>query len=122
MLGKLFGGAVALFIVVILLGSVFGKRTTEDRRADCSRHGETMAFIMSQEFVKRQLKSPSTAEFPRITANGVKSTWQGECNFQVIAFVDAQNSFGAVLRSRYIALLEYYPSSDEWRAKSVIIE
>ena len=63
------------------------------------------AFVMAQEFVKKALKAPSTAQFPLINADGVSSipttTPDGKCAFSVVTYVDAQNSFGAMIREKY---------------------
>ena len=59
------------------------------------------AFVMSQSFVKDRLKAPSTASFPYITDDGVSVTKQEGCSYSVRAYVDAQNSFGAKIRTRY---------------------
>lgn len=66
----------------------------------------TMAFVMSQEFVKRNLKAPSTAEFPWITDDQVAISTRPGCAFHVIAWVDAQNGFGAQIRSNYVVDLK----------------
>lgn len=66
-----------------------------------------MAFVMANEFVKRELKAPATAVFPSITDSGVlvtrtPSRTGKQCAFRVLTFVDAQNSFGAQLRSGFV--------------------
>lgn len=73
------------------------------------------AFVMSQDFVRRGLKAPVTAKFPTITAPGVRTSYIGNCAHEVRAFVDAQNSFGAMLRSPYTARLQKDPITDKWR-------
>lgn len=76
---------------------------TADRQAarakKCS--DTTLAFVMSQEFVKRNLKAPSTAEFPWITDDQVAIATKPDCGFRVLGWVDAQNGFGAQIRSKY---------------------
>jgi hypothetical protein len=67
----------------------------------------TMAFVMSQTFVKRNLKAPSTAEFPWITDDQVAISTKPDCGFRVIGWVDAQNGFGAQIRSKYVVDLKY---------------
>ncbi|MCO7643271.1 hypothetical protein NJI34_41645 [Pseudomonas sp. S 311-6] len=88
------------------------KERSEKAARECDN--TTAAFVMSQGFVKDKLKSPSSAEFPMIT-DGVKVSKTGKCAFNVSAYVDAQNSFGAMLRQTYVADLEYTPESDSWR-------
>lgn len=54
--------------------------------------------ILCEEKVKQVLKSPSTAKFPNYTEWG----WKKEKNvFTIQGYVDAQNSFGAELRSQF---------------------
>lgn len=59
---------------------------------------------MSQLMVMDHLKAPSTAEFPLFNEASVKQldakTWR------VSSYVDAQNSFGAMLRTRYTVTIE----------------
>lgn len=63
------------------------------------------AFVIAQDFVKRQLRSPSTAEFPYITDSGVSSKPTtlpgGQCAFDVRLYVDAQNAFGGTVRQHF---------------------
>lgn len=85
----------------------------EKKRArECGERNEVMAYVMSQEFVKRGLKAPATAEFPSVTK--ILTRAMGDCRFKINAYVDAQNSFGALLRSPYSATLFYEPEGQEW--------
>lgn len=83
----------------------------------------TMAFVMSQTFVKRQLKAPSTAEFPWITDDQVSISTKPDCVFRVVGWVDAQNGFGAQIRSRYVVDLKYLgDETGSWRMINVRID
>ncbi len=58
---------------------------------------------LCQEKVKEILKSPSTAKFPIYTEWG----WRQEMNiFTVQGYVDAQNGFGAEVRSRFQFIID----------------
>jgi len=83
--------------------------------------GETTAFVMSQTFVKRQLKAPSTANFPWSSSDGVSIRRKGGCRFEVSAYVDAENSFGAKIRSPYVVHLWSDDRGDTWSADRVDI-
>lgn len=72
------------------------------------------AFEMSKKAVTRKLKAPSTATFPSGLAEGVKVARSGECKFIVSAYVDSQNSYGAMLRSQYAVQLSYSPEKKSW--------
>ncbi|MEP2736867.1 MAG: hypothetical protein ABJP34_11285 [Erythrobacter sp.] len=73
----------------------------------CERDVE--AFVMSQTFIERKLRSPSTAEHPSITDAGVsvRAIPKGEgCSFVVMTHVDAQNAFGGTIRENFMVELE----------------
>lgn len=80
-----------------------------------------MAFYMSQEFVKDKLKAPSTAEFPRRSDSDVTVTKLGSGKYSVIAWVDSENGFGAMIRTTYLATL-HRVDADNWRLDSLIFE
>jgi hypothetical protein len=62
-----------------------------------------MAVVMCREIVKEQLKSPSTAEFPWVAdRHGVTK----DGTYLVLDHVDSQNSFGAMIRSKFYC--EFY--------------
>jgi hypothetical protein len=81
--------------------------------------GPIEAFVMSQEFVKRALKAPSTAEFPWYEDGFV--TRLGDGRFRVSAYLDAQNSFGAQLRSRYSCVVKS-ARDGSWSLESIEIQ
>ncbi|QIE89447.1 hypothetical protein [Pseudomonas nitroreducens] len=98
------------------------KRNLQAERAACMN--STMAFVMSQGFVRQRLKSPGTAEFPMITSPGVRVEYlpqEAGCKHAVLAYVDAQNSFGGTVRNRYSVIMERV-SSDVWRAHDLKIQ
>jgi hypothetical protein len=69
---------------------------------------------MAENFIKDQLKAPSTAEFSphgetRVAYNEADDT------YTVRGWVDAQNSFGAKLRSKYICTVRN-TVGDRWQA------
>jgi hypothetical protein len=74
--------------------------------------GEIDARIMAENFVRETLKAPSTAKFPNERRTSNKT---GENTFVISGVVDSQNSFGAMLRSDYIATLEYSQEEKGWR-------
>ena len=74
--------------------------------------------VLVQPAVERRLKSPATADFPMI--NKIQSAPSGKCSFQFVGYVDAQNSFGATLRTRYRAKVTRDPMrEDMWRTDFV---
>ena len=109
---------IVVITIAILLGMIFGPskpRTATDRQTVyCAYTSKAKAAAKSvtEDFITRDLKSPSTAKFIDMEA-----TYATGCNFRVTGKVDSQNSFGAMLRSRFWIDLEYRPETDDWRRK-----
>jgi hypothetical protein len=111
--------------IVLLAGAAWlltqcVERTNEPARTACN--DEVGAYVMSQTFVKRQLKAPSTADFPTMGIDDVSVSSSGHCEFTVVAYVDAQNSFGAKLRTPYVAVVKAPETGDEWTLKSLSLD
>jgi hypothetical protein len=65
---------------------------------------DQMAAAMCQEFVKKRLKSPGSADFPSNTDTTTVSDskpWK----YKVNAYVDSQNGFGAKVRNDYVCTI-----------------
>mgnify|MGYP000358961486 CR=1 FL=1 len=115
--------AMLILLPIIFFGfkSCFtDNRTPEEKLVEekarleerCSNH--VSALAMSERFVKKQLKSPSTAEFPNLYTDGVTVAYIGDCTHIVSSYVDSQNGFGAVTRSTYSAELKSDPKTGEY--------
>lgn len=77
------------------------------------------AYVMSQKFVKDRLKSPSSADFPSSPESAVKTA---HCSFRIVSWVDAQNAFGATLRTRYQADMRFDGETERWTAQSIRLD
>lgn len=94
-----------IFVVLVAAwgGGAFdsysGKEKPNSSKAESDN---TMAIIMMEDFVKRQLKSPSTATFPGSYESKDHVTYLGNKKYRIISYVDSQNGFGAMIRSHYI--------------------
>ena len=62
------------------------------------------AFVISKGYVKQSLKSPATADFPLLDS---QTRHLGEGRYAASSYVDAQNSFGAKLRTYWSTELRY---------------
>ena len=109
----------ALLILAGIVGVAGAMSANRKPAGGCG--DRTMAFVMSQTFVERELKAPASASFPNIRADGVTVEEHGDCQFTVSAYVDAENSFGAKLRSPYSMDLRFSPSDQKWFAENVAI-
>ncbi|MCE0853883.1 hypothetical protein LU689_28660 [Pseudomonas asiatica] len=90
------------------------QREIDQAKKDCEN--SSMAYVMSQEFVKQRLKSPASADFPYLNNRDVMSVANHDCTFYVSSYVDAQNGFGAKIRTYYKATMKYERDREVWRA------
>jgi hypothetical protein len=77
---------------------------------------EVQASIDARDVVRGMLKSPSTASFPwEYSAN----RW-GKNGFTIKSYVDAQNGFGATVRTQWLVRLRY-TSKDEYEVVDAML-
>jgi hypothetical protein len=80
------------------------------------------AYSMSQEFLKDKLKAPASARFPAYDSPEVVVVKNEEGHYLVRGVVDAENGFGAMLRSEYVA--ELWPTDaagQTWKSDGVYL-
>lgn len=102
--------AIAVFAVIIISGC--------DSRPWHERDNSVAAYVTMTEYVKRRLRSPSTADFPLI--NKVRVKRLADHKYEVFGYVDAQNGFGATVRTRYFGVLQQ-GGRHEWRLLELTI-
>lgn len=114
---KVIGAIVLFFLIVIILISSFANRKSV-REIDPER-----AFLMSHYFVMQNLKSPSTADFPLYDYRAINL---GGNQWSVTSYVDAQNSFGATIRTNYRVFITFQGGEWNdilaWRLNEISIE
>lgn len=79
-------------------------KAEEKRQMEAKRLEHDLPFALcyyAEEAVKASLKSPASAKFSSCVENEVRGD-ETKGTYWVKGHVDAQNSFGALLRSRYI--------------------
>ena len=114
---------VSLFILMIFAG---GAPTSEDGSTNINT---SIASFQAQEYVKKALKSPSTAKFPglwELANNGVVAYEKETNKYEIVSYVDSQNSFGATIRSNWSVVLKYLGGDDSdirnWQLEKMIID
>lgn len=100
----------AIFIG-IRLGTPDEPKTLEELEAEIDAEVNAAdtkynAWLMAKEFVKKELKSPSTASFPSFDERNVNKL--GSNFYEVTGYVDAQNGFGATLRNNFYCTIMLY--------------
>ena len=106
-----------LAVVTIALAFVAGWPTQAVAVTDSE-----MASAVAKTYVTRALKSPATAEFDLASVH-LQPQWDRV--WAVVGNVDSQNSFGALIRSPYIAAVQKLCSDvwnpDCWRLVKLVI-
>lgn len=74
----------------------------------CGTGNSIAACVMMQDAVRSRLKAPSTASFPY--SNNAAILPAGDCSWEVLSYVDAQNGFGATIRSAWVGKIRHYPT------------
>ncbi|WP_080902925.1 hypothetical protein [Parabacteroides sp. Marseille-P3160] len=112
-------GIIALVgLSLVILAIVYSGDDNNDHNNELSKY---TAYNISQDFVKRFLKTPATAKFPSFQDITVQNT--SENTFIVKAYVDSQNLFGALVRNDYLATVSRQsPNSDTWNLVSLEID
>ncbi len=113
-----------LFVIIVFIGIImfFGEKDEtieQSNERTCNDH--LSALLASQSIVKKNLKAPSTAQFPSSISKDTKIIFVSKCKHFVSSYVDAQNSFGAMLRSTYSMYIEYRPISKDWLGTEILI-
>lgn len=96
------GGFFIACVVLVLAGMLFPAITSPLAKETSGQ--STMAFIQCKNYVRNHLKAPSTADFPFID-NMTSDIGNGV--YVVNSYVDAQNGFGAMIRSTYQCKVQY---------------
>ena len=109
------GGTILLLLIG--LGSYFDnpqrpKKDVPMKETFCSddNYGIWLSCQVSKEFVKDRLVAPATAKFPPCVSyeeDRVNAEYRGDCKYHIKGYVDAQNSFGAMIRHEYFCEIQY---------------
>lgn len=94
--GKWYWWAVggAIFLAVVIVGAALSDDGNGDPRAD-EKYPADEARYACQAWVKDGLKAPATAKFSGNGATGSDGNWT------ITGTVDAENSFGALIRTTW---------------------
>lgn len=122
-----------IFILLLLIGvgifaclwDTFRDTSEQTSRppatAISDRGSEAAAYVKCKEFVGDRLVAPSTAEFASYRdVTVVKLTNRTDEVYKVVGYVDAQNRFGAMIRTEYVCEVAYL-GNGSWQLMTVDI-
>ncbi|MDT8895485.1 hypothetical protein RSO41_12545 [Halomonas sp. I1] len=99
----------------IAVGAIFARQfvaSPQDR--ECGSRDS--AYTAIKESIEGRLKAPSTANWPSRNDSKVlvAKSDSGECSYEVWGYLDAENGFGAMIRSEYYAKIWYSKDDMRW--------
>ena len=102
-------------LALIIVGGIVSCVASLNSGGSSNDHGvdRIEAQLACQDFVKEKLKAPATAKF-----SGQQTNVAGVNQWTVTGLVDAENSFGAMLRSNWTCSIRL--DGDTWRATTTI--
>lgn len=135
--GQQLGGCLILCVLMggclAIVGPRVGKSidaSIEKAKAEAAANpdawktnNKSMALVMTQEFVTKQLKAPSTAKFASSLWDGAMDhvTPEGEGVYRVKSWVDSQNGFGAMIRTNFFARVQETKPGD-WKLLELTVD
>jgi hypothetical protein len=102
------------------LAIAFGSGDDNGSNDSSSKANKFLAYNYAEDFVKQRLKSPSTAKFPGTSEKDKHITELGNNQYQINSWVDSQNSFGAIIRSKFSCKIIF--EGNNVRCENLVIE
>lgn len=95
--------SIAALFIIAIIGVFIYVNNNDTTKIPSKSDTYISCYTYSQDLVKKKLKSPKSADFPWYSDNFIKE--KGD-TITVTAYVDADNSFGASVRTNYIATIK----------------
>ena len=111
---------VLVLAILMIAGSIASKVVDKQSKAGdntaawSERHADSEAIVNMREFVRQNLKCPSTAEFPSALSGVDSCKYLGDQTYQISSYVDSQNKFGAMVRTYYTGEVQQV-SEHDWK-------
>ena len=103
-------GCLIAFLIVAFLYLIVQIFTPP---TDTSMTPSQIAWYGCRQAIENKLKAPKTAEFQRYSEKDIRNI--NDKIYYVYMYVDAQNSFGAMIRSDFTCNIELSGNEDEYR-------
>lgn len=100
-----------VFVIVPCLGLIIYLFSPSEKSApsgsSMTSNNKFLAYSYAEDFVKKQLKSPSTAKFPGTFEKNEHITELGASRYKIVSWVDSQNGFGAMIRTNFSCIIQF---------------
>lgn len=89
---------------------------------DKERYEKVRLIVAAEETIKEYLKSPSTAKFSKLDDYTIVEIPELENSYYVYGYVDAENSFGTMVRSDFCVKINYLFDQEKYKILDVQID
>jgi len=115
------GGLLLVVIAGVMLFILYliGSNSDIDSSSTAIDSEAYLAYNYAEEFVKKELKAPSTAEFPGTFEQPDHITALGNKRYKINSWFDSQNSFGASIRTEFSCII--YFEGDEVKCEGLVL-
>lgn len=110
------GGCLIALFVFLFVGYMIVSDTNNDSGTSSysvtktygSNDGDKLeAYNNARDFVKKRLKSPSSAKFPDSQQKVDDTEYIGDNTYKIRSYVESQNSFGAMIRTDFSCKIRF---------------
>jgi hypothetical protein len=121
-------GCLVVVVIIILIAVFSGQDTSHHAPSGGTRSSPSdkkiEAWVMAQQFVKKQLRAPATASFGSVFGDyqdpDEHVTLLADGRYQVSGWVDAENAFGAKIRNDFFCVLRDV-GDGSWRCEQITV-
>lgn len=102
-------GSLFILFSLFLIFKLISGNNSEQTSNEIKKYTKEDALAHSQVFIESKLSSPASAKFDSSIEEIVQIN---DTIFRVNSFVDSQNGFGALIRSKYSCNVIFHPKTD----------
>lgn len=103
---------IALFVLLFLV--YLCSQGDSDDAPEVYMPDSMDAYVMAKQLMEKRLKAPATADFASFSESRVTSSGLNE--WTVESYVDSQNGFGALIRTRFTITMTVNIETKYWQA------
>ena len=96
---------LSILSICIFIFLAFGSDDSDSSGSSSSE--DLLAYNYAESFVKKKLKSPSSAKFAGLFEKRDHITKVGDRKYKIVSYVDSQNGFGAMIRSNWSCTITF---------------
>lgn len=116
---KIFIVFFLIFISIIYISDFFSTTDHGDYKSNgCSDTDKIYAYNCAINFVKKELKSPSSAIFPNSKQKVYDTQCSSDNTYKIVSSVESTNSFGAMITTNFSCTISF--NEDKVRCEDLI--